>query len=89
MNQGLDYAAFVMYLYHVAADHYTLSPTEVVLRGRPWKDVMKELRSTTERWRWYWSPHAIYSSALRSTRLVVLQYKVELLRPHKGVYGRG
>ena len=43
LNQGLDYAAFVMYLYHVTADHYTLSPTKVVLRSKPWKDVAKDV----------------------------------------------
>ena len=34
---------FVRYLYRVAADHYTLNPTEVVLRGKPWKDVAKDV----------------------------------------------
>ena len=45
MNQGLDYAAFVMYMYRVAADHCTLSQTKVVLRGRPWKDVAKDIEN--------------------------------------------
>ena len=49
LNQGLDHVVFVRYLYRVAADHYTLNSTEVVLRSKSWKDVMKELRSTTER----------------------------------------
>ena len=43
LNQGLDYAVFTIYLYRVAADHYTLNPTKVVLRSRPWKDVAKDV----------------------------------------------
>ena len=34
---------FTIYLYRVAADHYTLNPTKVVLRSRPWKDVVKDV----------------------------------------------
>ena len=43
LDQGLDYAVFTIYLYRVAADHYTLNPTKVVLRSRPWKDVAKDV----------------------------------------------
>ena len=34
---------FTIYLYRVAADHYTLNPTKVVLRSKPWKDVAKDV----------------------------------------------
>ena len=41
LNQGLDYAAFTIYLYWVMAD--TLNSTEVMLRSKPWKDVAKDV----------------------------------------------
>jgi hypothetical protein len=43
LKQGLDYAVYTLYLYRVAADHYALNPTKVVLTSKPWKDVEKEV----------------------------------------------
>ncbi len=43
LKQGLDYAVYTIYLYRVAADHYTLNPTKVVLTSKPWKEEEKEV----------------------------------------------
>lgn len=43
LKQGLDYAVYTIYLYRVAADHYTLNPTKVVLTSKPWKKEEKEV----------------------------------------------
>ena len=43
LRQGLDYAIYAIYLYRVAADHYALNPTRVVLIGKPWKDMEVEI----------------------------------------------
>ena len=43
LKQGLDYAVYTIYLYRVAADHYALNPTKVVLTSKPWKKEEKEV----------------------------------------------
>lgn len=43
LSQGLDYAVYILYLYRVAADHYTLNPTKVILTSDPWKGDEREV----------------------------------------------
>ncbi len=43
LRRGLDYAVYTVYLYRVAADHYTLNPTKVKLTSRPWRGEEKEV----------------------------------------------
>ena len=43
LRQGLDYALYTIYLYRVAADHYTLNPTKVVLTSKPWKEDERKI----------------------------------------------
>ena len=43
MREGLDYALYILFLYRVAADHYALNPTKVVLASKPWKGREEEV----------------------------------------------
>jgi hypothetical protein len=37
VSKGLEKEMFILYLYRVAVDHYTLNPTYVTLTSSPWK----------------------------------------------------
>jgi len=48
LKRGLDYAVYTIYLYRVAADHYALNPTKVMLTSKPWKDREEEVEINIE-----------------------------------------
>jgi len=39
VSKGLEKEMFILYLYRVAVDHYTLNPTYVTLTSSPWKGL--------------------------------------------------
>ncbi|MEM1626937.1 MAG: hypothetical protein QXV69_06635 [Sulfolobaceae archaeon] len=42
-KNGLDRATYTLLVYRVAADHYALNPTEIVITDRQWKGKSAEI----------------------------------------------